>query len=102
MPSGWCTRSASAKLCNYIHCCSSAIAEPRSFGGRSPQLLPKVSGLQVELSLVPLYEGQLLFDEMIAMLTGMGFELWSLIPGFVNQKTGRLLQVDGLFSRRDN
>lgn len=61
------------------------------------QLLTKVAGLQVELSLVPLYEGQLLFDEMIAMLTGMGFELWSLIPGFVNQKTGRLLEVDGYF-----
>lgn len=63
-------------------------------------LLTKVAGLQVELSLVPLYEGQLLFDEMIAMLTQLGFELWSLIPGFLNQKTGRLLQVDGLFSKR--
>jgi len=37
--------------------------------------------------------------KMIEMVTGLGFELWSLIPGFVNQRTGRLLQVDGLFSR---
>src|SRR6185312_5187126 len=64
------------------------------------QVLTKVAGLQVELSLVPLYEGQLQFNEMIEILIGLGFELWSLIPGFVNQNTGRLLQVDGLFSRR--
>lgn len=63
------------------------------------QLLPTIVGLQVELSLVPLYQGQLLFNDMINLLRGHGFELWSLIPGFLNPATGRLLQVDGLFLR---
>ena len=63
-------------------------------------MLPKVAGLDVELSLVPLYQGQLVFKEMIEMLSALGFDLWSLIPGFLDQRTGQLLAVDGLFSKR--
>lgn len=62
-------------------------------------LLPRVCGIQIELSLVPLYEGQMLYREVIDWIAGIGFELWSITPGFVDQKSGRMLQMDGVFFR---
>lgn len=62
-------------------------------------LLPSVLGIQLELSLVPLYEGQVLYREMIDWLEGKGFELWSVMPGFVDPGSGRMLQMDGVFFR---
>ncbi len=62
-------------------------------------VLEKICGLQLELSLVPLYGGQVLYREMIAWLSGKGFELWNVLPGFVDQRTGRMLQMDGVFFR---
>ncbi|WP_018078845.1 FkbM family methyltransferase [Thiobacillus denitrificans] len=62
-------------------------------------LLPRVHGIQLELSLVPLYEGQVLYKAMIEWLAARGFELWSVMPGFVNQSSGRMLQMDGVFFR---
>jgi FkbM family methyltransferase len=62
-------------------------------------LIARAAGLQVELSLVPLYAGQVLFDKMIKRISADGFELWSLSPGFTNNDTGRLLQFDAIFFR---
>lgn len=62
-------------------------------------LLQSVHGIQLELSLVPLYEGQVLYKEMIDWLSVQGFELWSVMPGFVDQASGRMLQMDGVFFR---
>jgi FkbM family methyltransferase len=56
-------------------------------------------GLQIELSLVPLYEGQKLMPELIRDLNARGFELWGLFPAFVDDSSGRLLQVDATFFR---
>lgn len=64
-------------------------------------LLPKVYGMQVELSLVPLYDGQKLYEEIISWLGGMGFELWNVVPGFSDPRSGRMLQMDGVFFRRN-
>jgi FkbM family methyltransferase len=61
--------------------------------------LDRVVGVQMEMSLVPLYDGERLFDPMLHELQDRGFELWSLIPGFVDPNNGRLLQVDGVFFR---
>lgn len=63
--------------------------------------LDKFSGIQVEMSLVALYAGGILMDEMIRYLAEKGFFLFSLEPGFWDQKTGQLLQVDGIFSRKN-
>lgn len=52
-----------------------------------------------EMSLVPLYEGQVLAHEFWALLTAEGFAPWSLEPGFRHPKTGRMLQIDGVFFR---
>lgn len=64
-------------------------------------ILKKVRGIQVELSLVPLYDGQTLYKDMIDWLAMRGFELWSVMPGFVDQSKGRMLQMDGIFFRDD-
>ena len=62
-------------------------------------ILPRVCGIQIELSLVPLYEGQRLWRNCIERLEADGFRLWSLSPEFVDPATGRTLQWDGLFFR---
>ena len=62
--------------------------------------LERCAGLQVEMSIVPLYAGQALYRELIDYLDGVGFDLWGLLPGFVDPSSGRLLQMDGLFFRR--
>jgi hypothetical protein len=58
-----------------------------------------VHGLELELSLVPLYEGQHLWQETISRLELEGFNLWYLEPEFVNQEEGRMLQMNGIFFR---
>lgn len=61
--------------------------------------LKKVRGIQIELSLLELYEGQMLYREMIEYLEKRGFKLYSLENGFYDKKIGQLLQLDGIFYR---
>ena len=61
--------------------------------------LASIATLQMELSLVRLYEGESLLGEMLAHAAGLGFELVALEPGFSDPESGRLLQVDALFQR---
>lgn len=61
--------------------------------------LPRIKGILVELSLVPLYEGQHLWQEMKARLEAEGFVLWVFEPVFSDPLDGRTLQVDGIFYR---
>lgn len=63
-------------------------------------ILPRVVGLQVELSLMPLYAGGRLMSEMVESLQDRGFDLWSVESAFVDPYCGRVLQVDGTFFRR--
>ena len=64
-------------------------------------ILPLVKGIKLELSLVPLYEGQVLFKEMIDIIEKLGYELYGIEPGFTAEKTGRMLQMDGIFFKPD-
>jgi FkbM family methyltransferase len=61
--------------------------------------LAEVAFLEVELSLIPLYEGQVLSDQMIGHLGDLGFSLANLCTGFSDPRTGRVLQFDGIFLR---
>jgi len=61
--------------------------------------LKRVKGVQLELSLVKLFEGQKLYLELIEMMKSFGFDLYSVEPAFTDKRTGRLLQVNGLFFR---
>jgi FkbM family methyltransferase len=56
-------------------------------------------GVLIEMSLVDLYEGQKLWQDIIERLEANGFTLWALQPAFVDPKNGRTLQLDGLFFR---
>lgn len=56
-------------------------------------------GILVELSLIELYEGQVLWGELITEIEAMGFKLWSFYPGFSNPDDGKTYQVDALFFR---
>jgi hypothetical protein len=63
-------------------------------------VLSHIRGVQLELSLVTLYEGQHLWQEMISRLNNEGFVLWTILPGFTDPKNGKTLQVDGVFFRK--
>lgn len=58
-----------------------------------------VRGVQVELSVTPLYQGAADYRAVIDWLAGEGFELWNVLPGFVDPRNGRMLQFDGVFFR---
>lgn len=62
--------------------------------------LDLIVGLQLELSLVPLYDGGWLYDQALAWADEQGFGLMRLIPGFTDPRTGQMLQADGVFFRR--
>jgi FkbM family methyltransferase len=61
--------------------------------------LPRIRAVELELSLVPLYESQALYPDFFTFFEEAGFTLWSLSPGFVDPRTGRLLQFDAVFVR---
>ncbi len=65
-------------------------------GARS---LEKLSSLQVELSLVPLYAAEPLVSEVLAYLYARKFQLVYIEPEFTDSQ-GFQLQVNGLFARQ--
>lgn len=62
--------------------------------------LMNIFGIQIELSVIPLYEGQKLYDYFFNYFIDNGFILWSIIPGLVDMKNGQLLQFDAIFIRK--
>ena len=62
-------------------------------------ILKNVSAMQLELSVAPLYQGAPDLRRILELCDNLGFQLHGLIPGFFEEKTGRLLQMDGLFLR---
>ena len=62
-------------------------------------LVGELAGVALELSFVPLYEGQQLFDDLVGRLTGRGYAWYGMEPGFAHPRTGRMLQCDALFVR---
>jgi FkbM family methyltransferase len=62
-------------------------------------ILPRMHGVLCEMSLVPLYEGQKLWMELLSRLEQSGFTLWAIQKGFVDPRDGRSLQIDAAFVR---
>ncbi len=56
-----------------------------------------IAGLQMELSLVPLYAGAITYKEGLDRAERLGMSLMGLIPGFPDPLSGRLLQFDAVF-----
>jgi len=61
--------------------------------------LDEVRGVQAELALTHLYEGDSPWREVVDHLEERGFELAGLDPGFEDPVSGRMLQFDGVFVR---
>lgn len=62
-------------------------------------ILATAAGLHVEVSFVPLYEGQPLFDEIVERARNSGFRIWNIWPGIFDPESGRMLQADATFFR---
>lgn len=60
------------------------------------ETLQKAKGVMCELSLVPLYDGQYLWTDILNRLKIEGFTLWSLLPGFIDPRNGQTLQLDAI------
>jgi FkbM family methyltransferase len=65
----------------------------------APELIKLARGIQMEMSLAPLYAGQADFMALMSQMQKAGFDLWALSPGFADRETGRLLQADSTFFR---
>ncbi len=63
-------------------------------------ILSRVVAIQMEISLIPLYQGAPTFIHLVSAMRDFGFELFQVIPGFRNVATGQLLQLDGIFVRQ--
>jgi len=63
--------------------------------------LQHIDGVQLEMSLVELYEGEPTFLQMISLMESYGFMLFSLEPGYSNPFSKQMLQVDGIFLKRN-
>lgn len=61
------------------------------------ELLQSITLLELELSFVELYRGQMLFREMDAFLIEKGLRLVSLEDGFFDEQSGELLQADAIY-----
>lgn len=64
--------------------------------------LSSIIGIELELSLIPLYEGEILFIDMYNKLIKKGYYLVGIEPEFFNKKTGQQLQVNCIFLRKDS
>lgn len=61
------------------------------------ETLKNAKGLQIEMSLFPLYEGEILFDEIIAFMKQAGFTPHMLVETNFSRRLNRQLQIDGIF-----
>lgn len=63
-------------------------------------ILENVAAIRIACSLMPLYEDELLFDQLRARLEGRGFEMRTVFPDDADEITGRILPFEGLFVRK--
>lgn len=68
-------------------------------GGRD--VLGRVVGLRVELSVLKCYEGEPLLCDMLPYLDGLGFKLAGIEPAWSDERTQEVFQLDGIFFRPD-
>jgi hypothetical protein len=60
-------------------------------------ILPRLAGIEVELSFEPLYEGEGSILQVTQLLDALGFRLAAVDPGIPDRRTGFPLQVDGIY-----
>lgn len=62
-------------------------------------IMPSLWGIQVEMSLLPLYEGETLYREILNFLHERGFRPHLITDRTFSRRLGRQLQIDGVFFR---
>ncbi len=63
-------------------------------------MIDKAKGVEMEISLIPLYENQhWLLPQVLEYMTKKGFLMTSIVPAFTDHKTGKVLQCNGIFFR---
>jgi hypothetical protein len=67
-------------------------------GGR--EAIKRIKAALLEVSIVPMYETQPTYLEIIRVLADLGFEPFAFFKGFCNEETGQQLQMDILFLNR--
>jgi FkbM family methyltransferase len=63
-------------------------------------LLPSLELVELEMSLVPIYEGQELAPAVCALMRAAGFAPVALEASWVDPRTGEILCVDAIFASR--
>ena len=63
--------------------------------------LARCVGLQAEMAVTPLYEGETLFTEMVEYLGSLGYILMSIDGVFEDEQTGQYAQLEGIFYRQE-
>ena len=74
--------------------------EPEVLSGAAG-LLPRIATIQLELALLPVYEGERGWREMVDRLDGLGFVPALVLPGYFERKLARMVQIDMVFARKD-
>ncbi len=72
--------------------------ESKVLKGAEKSLL-QIDTVQLEMSLVPLYDGELLFNEMCMLMSEKGYTLVAIDQEYIDRNSGQLLQVNGIFHR---
>jgi FkbM family methyltransferase len=73
-------------------------AEPAVLAGLEG-LWERVQGLQLELALLPLYDGELPWLDLVGALAARGYSPHLLFPGYFSRGLGRQVQLDAVFYR---
>jgi FkbM family methyltransferase len=63
-------------------------------------ILSRVVAIQLEISLVPLYQEAPSLLQILSAMGDLGYHLFQVIPGFRDVATGQMLQLDGIFVRQ--
>ncbi|MEO6901884.1 MAG: FkbM family methyltransferase [Bacteroidia bacterium] len=65
------------------------------------KIISEAIGIEMEISIIPLYEDQnWLLPQVLEYMKQKGFELNSIAPAFTDNKTGIMLQCNGIFFRK--
>jgi len=83
----------------YIKIDTQGYEEKVLIGGKD--LVTQAKGLQLEMSVYPMYENQLLFNEFFTKIEKLNFELWDIERTFSNPKSGKILQIDAIFFKKN-
>jgi FkbM family methyltransferase len=61
----------------------------------------RIHGVQLELSMLPLYKGEPTYEILCDQMHKLGYETHFIIPGFFSKKINRQLQADFIFFKTE-